>query len=69
MDERSDRDGTLLEDLETYSIEHRNAVNNILDLNKIVGQKTEHSDRKNAKLFKKKLDRGLHVKSLFDQSH
>ena len=68
MDERSEREGTELEDMETYAIEHRNYEKNPLNLNSIAGQKTEHSDRKNAKLFKKKLDRGLHIKSLFNPS-
>lgn len=54
--------------METYAIEHRNDEKNPLNLNSIAGQKTEHSDRKNAKLFKKKLDRGLHMKSLFNPS-
>jgi hypothetical protein len=67
-EDTSELEGTVLEDLETYAVEHRNAESNPFDLNNLAGQRTELYDRKNAKLFKKKHERGLHVKSLINPS-
>jgi len=67
-DDTSELEGTVMEDLETYAVEHRNADHSPFDLNALAGQRTELYDRKNAKLFKKKLERGLHVKSLLNPS-
>jgi hypothetical protein len=57
----------LLEDLDGY-IEHRNADTERFNINALSGQKTEFYDRQNAKLFKKKVERTHHVKSLLQPS-